>query len=105
MALPHTTYIDWTTIKTRTMPDGVITETQTGRDDDGRWYARYLDDGETVTESVGPCATEQAVLARLDEFDDEDDSYVDEDGCCSVCGHPADGSSGHGSCDAGVHRR
>ena len=34
-------------------------------------------------------------------------SYIDEDGDCIECGHPADGSSGHGAgwCDSPAHQR
>lgn len=49
-------------------------------------------------------ACHDAGLCDECEETDDDADLVDKDGDCRACGHPADGSSGHGSCDSPAHR-
>jgi hypothetical protein len=44
-----------------------------------------------------------ASLLDDEEASDESASGADEDGDCPECGHPADNSSGHGTCDHACH--
>lgn len=65
-----------------------------------------VDSPETLGESYGVIYTDSdEVESALDDLESDfaDGSFIDEDGCCSECGSPADNSSGHGSCDALCH--
>ncbi len=37
------------------------------------------------------------------EIAEEIEDATDNDECCPECGHPKDGSSGHGHCDHACH--
>lgn len=64
-----------------------------GDEDDCGWIV--FNDGETQVRVLA--------LDSLAVGEDRRD-YVDADGCCVECGHPADNSSGHGNCDSPAHQ-
>jgi len=59
----------------------------------------------------GPCTVgdrldvdeDGSACPNPDDDEEEEDEGVDSDDCCIACGHPADGCSGHGSCNAPCH--
>jgi len=75
------------------------------------WLQSAHDAGDSDTyeaiEACGADAVARAWDALIDEMypeeDEEEDEGVDADDCCLACGHPADGSSGHGACHAPCH--
>ena len=69
------------------------------------WEEPSDEDLEAVRDIVEPCGCTA-------EWDDDDivieaadlADYIGDDGECLECGHPANGSSGHGLCDSPAHR-
>jgi hypothetical protein len=49
------------------------------------------------------CECQTAESADVPQYDELAEQGLTEDDCCPECGHPKDGSSGHGTCDHPSH--
>lgn len=70
-------------------------------------FAALTDEEIAAIDDAHEAATDAAnkIIAINTATEDEDPAaWIDSDGDCIVCGHPADGSSGHGNCNSPAHR-
>lgn len=79
---------------TDTQIETLLTEASAAGDSEQVAICRRALDGDT--EARAECAR---VIAAVNDDGDE----IDSDGDCIRCGHPANSSSGHGTCDGPAH--